>query len=98
MTFSEPEIKRWETLIAEFLERRRPPPHLRKDVDLSFRIERRSIEIFEIRSHWTGKGKPTEHRIAKGDVHEMQTELEGLAGESRFKMAKLRASPRSSDH
>jgi hypothetical protein len=65
MTLSEPEIKRWETLIAEFLERRRPPPRLRKDVDLSFRIKRQSVEIFEIRSHWTGKGKPTEHRIAK---------------------------------
>jgi hypothetical protein len=52
-------------LIAEFLERRRPPPRLRKDVDLAFRVNRQSIEIFEIRSHWTGKGKPTEHRIAK---------------------------------
>jgi hypothetical protein len=65
MTLSEPEIKRWEKLIAEFVERRRPAPHLRKDVDLSFRIEKRSVEIFEVRSHWTGKGKPTEHRIAK---------------------------------
>jgi hypothetical protein len=54
MTLSEPEIKRWETLIAEFLERRRPPPRLRKDVDLSSRIKRQSVEIFEIRSHWTG--------------------------------------------
>ena len=65
MMLSEPEIKRWEMLIAEFLERRRPPPRLRKDFDLSFRVKRRSVEIFEVRSHWTGKGKPTEHRIAK---------------------------------
>jgi hypothetical protein len=65
VTLSEFEIKRCEKLVAEFLERRRPPPRLRKDVDLSFRINRQSVEIFEIRSHWTGKGKPTEHRIAK---------------------------------
>ena len=65
MTLSNIEIKRCEALIAEFLERRRPPPRLRKDVDLSFRVKRGSVEIFEVRSHWTGKGKPTEHRIAK---------------------------------
>ena len=65
MTLSAFEIKRYEKLVAEFIERRRPPPRLRKDVDLAFRIDERSIEIFEIRAHWTGKGKPIEHSIAK---------------------------------
>ena len=65
MTLSEFEIKRCEKLLAEFIERRRPPAHLRKDVDLTFRINRESIEIFEIRAHWTLRGKPIEHPIAK---------------------------------
>ena len=65
MTLSEFEIKRCEKLLAEFIERRRPHPRLRKDVDLAFRIKGQSVEIFEIRAHWTGKGKPIEHRIAK---------------------------------
>ena len=65
MTLSEFEIKRYETMIAAFLELRRPPLRLRKDIDLGFRVKRRSVEIFEVRSHWTGKGKPMEHRIAK---------------------------------
>ena len=65
MTLSEFEIKRCEKLVAEFIERRRPPAHLRKDVDLTFRINGQSVEIIEIRAHWTGKGKPIEHRIAK---------------------------------
>ena len=67
---SELEIKRCEKLVAEFIERRRPPPRLRKDVDLTFRINRQSVEIFEIRPHWTGKGNPVEHRIAKATLNE----------------------------
>jgi Protein of unknown function (DUF3024) len=65
VTLSSFEIKRYEKLVAEFIERRRPPPRLRKDVDLAFRIDERSLEIFEVRAHWTGKGKPIEHSIAK---------------------------------
>ena len=65
MTLSEFEIKRCEKLIADFIERRRPPARLRKEVDLAFRVNGQSIEIFEIRAHWTGKGKPIEHPIAK---------------------------------
>lgn len=65
MRLPETELKRWEILIANFLEGRRPPQRLRKDVDLSFRVDRKSVEIFEVRAHWTGKSKPTEHRIAK---------------------------------
>jgi hypothetical protein len=65
VTLTEFEIKRCEKLIAEFIERRGPPPHLRKDVDLAFRMKGQSVEIIEIRANWTGKGKPIEHRIAK---------------------------------
>jgi hypothetical protein len=65
VTLSEFEIKRCEKLVAEFIQRRRPPAHLRKEVDLAFRISGQSVELLEIRPHWTGKGKPIEHRIAK---------------------------------
>ena len=55
VTLSEFEIKRCEKLVAEFIERRRPPARLRKDVDLAFRIKGPSVEIFEIRANWTRK-------------------------------------------
>jgi hypothetical protein len=60
VTLSEFEAKRCEKLVAQFIERRRPPARLRKEVDLAFRVE-----IFEIRASWTGEGKPIEHPIAK---------------------------------
>jgi len=65
VTLSEFEAKRCEKLVAQFIERRRPPARLRNEVDLAFRIKGRSVEIFEIRASWTGEGRPIEHPIAK---------------------------------
>ena len=70
MTLSESEIKRCERIVAEFIEQRRPPLRLRRNVDLAFRMKGQSVEIFEIRAHWTGKGNPIEHRIAKATLNE----------------------------
>jgi hypothetical protein len=48
---SEFEMKRCEKLVAEFVQQRRPPSHLRAKVDLAFRVSGQSIEIFELRPH-----------------------------------------------
>jgi ribosomal protein L39E len=65
MTLSEFDTKRCEKLVARFMEKRRPPPHVRAEIDLSFRITGQSVEIFEIRRHWRDKSKKLEHSIAK---------------------------------
>jgi hypothetical protein len=65
VTLSEFEIKRCEKLVAQFIERRRPSPHLRAEVDLAFRINGQSVEIFEVRRHWRDNSKMLEHPIAK---------------------------------
>ncbi len=64
MTLSEFDTKRCEKLVAQFIEKRRPPPHVRADVDLSFRIDRQSVEIFEVRPNWRDKTKLQEHSTA----------------------------------
>lgn len=46
-------------VMENFLDKRRPPEHLRAQVDLSYRIENQSILIFELRPRWD---KPTEIR------------------------------------
>lgn len=48
-----------------FLDRRRPPEHLRDQVDLNYRIENQSVFIFEVRPHWMKKGQIIESSIAK---------------------------------
>jgi len=67
MALSEFETKRVETVVGAFVERRRPPPHIRPQLDLGFRLSGQSVEIFEIRPRWRGQpGEIMEHFVAKG--------------------------------
>ena len=65
MAFSELELKRCEKLVAAFVQKRRPPPHIRAQIDLAFRISGQSIEIFHIRPHWQDKSRTIEESVAK---------------------------------
>jgi len=65
MAISEFEIKRCEKLVGAYVEQHRPPPHIRKQVDLGFRIKDQSIEIFEIRPLWNNPDKTIEEMQAK---------------------------------
>jgi hypothetical protein len=51
MALSEFETKKCEKAIEAFMNRRRPPEHIRDKLDLGYRIKRRSVELFEIRPH-----------------------------------------------
>jgi hypothetical protein len=48
MAFNELEIKRLEKLVGAFIETRRPPPGIRSQLDLGFRIQGHSVELFEV--------------------------------------------------
>lgn len=65
MAFSEFERKRYEKIVDAYVQRRRPPPRLRKELDISFRIRGQSIELFEIRPAWREPGKQIENPIIK---------------------------------
>jgi hypothetical protein len=65
MAFSEFEIRSCETKMGEFISKHRPPPDMRKNVDLSFRLKDQSIVIFEIRPLRNNPSKTIEEQIAK---------------------------------
>lgn len=65
MALSQFEIKRYKKDVEQFLEKRRPPTHLRDKVDIGARLEGQSIEIFEIRPIWNDPSKKMESSIAK---------------------------------
>ena len=65
VAFSEFENKKHERLIRRYLETRRPPPHIRNELDLGYRQTGQSIELFEIRPQWRQPEKQIEHAIAK---------------------------------
>ena len=51
--------------MAAFIERRRPPPHIRPRLDLAFRMQGQSVELFEIRPDWQDGSRIVEHPLAK---------------------------------
>ena len=65
MAFSEFEIKRLQKIVGRYIEKNRPPEHLREQVDLSFKIKGQSVEIFEIRPIWNNPKEKMEEPVAK---------------------------------
>lgn len=65
MPFRELEKKRCEKAIAGFMERRRPPPHIRDALDFGFSIKGQSVEIFEVRPFWRNPDETIEEAVAK---------------------------------
>lgn len=65
MTISEFEIKKCEKDLEVFMKKHRPPANIRNEVDFSYRIENQSVEIFEIRPHWSNPSEKIETPIAK---------------------------------
>ena len=52
MAISEFEIKRCEREVEKFLKARRPPAHIRNQLDFGYRLENQSVELYEIRPDW----------------------------------------------
>ncbi len=57
MAFSEIERARLRKAVAPFMDARRPPAHMRQELDLSYRIVEQSLEIIEVRPRF--RGAPT---------------------------------------
>lgn len=65
MVFNDIERKQCEVAVTRFIEARRPPLHLRDQVDLSFRLRGQSVEIFEVRPAYRDPSTRIEHAVAK---------------------------------
>ena len=60
MALTEIEMARVRRAMDAFLQRRRPPAHIRAQVDIGVRVSGQSVEIFEVRPVW--RGPPDEKR------------------------------------
>jgi hypothetical protein len=65
MAFSEFELKKHEKLLKAYIEKHRPPAHIRNELDLDYRQTGQSVEIFEIRSRWDNPKEKIENPVAK---------------------------------
>ena len=65
MALSDFEKKRIERIVRDYIEKHRPPAHIRNEVDLSFRVKGQSVEIFEVRPKWDDPSVKIEESLAK---------------------------------
>ncbi len=91
-------MKRYEKVIQGFVTKRRPPAHLRNEVDLGFRLTGQSIEIFEIRSAWEDPKEKFEQPVAKATyikrqnlwkIYWMKSDLKWHKYEPEFEVSEL---------
>lgn len=65
MALSEFEKKKLEKAAEEFLAIKRPPPHIRSQLDIGYRIAGQSVEVFELRPYYLDESQILEHAVAK---------------------------------
>jgi hypothetical protein len=65
MALSEFEIRRIEKIVGNYVERRRPPPHIRPELDIGYRVEGQSVLLFEMRPTWREPSTKIESPVAK---------------------------------
>jgi hypothetical protein len=65
VAFSEFETHRYSSIVEKYVATRRPPPEIRNELDVSFRIEGQSLEIYEIRPAFDNPEEKVESPIAK---------------------------------
>ena len=65
MALSEIEKKRCEKIVGAYIEKHRPPAHIRPELDIGFRVKEQSVEIFEIRPVWRNPKEKMENPVAK---------------------------------
>ncbi len=65
MAFNDIEKKRCQIIVSSYIKRIRPDISIRSQLDISFRIEKQSVEIFEIRPHFKELKQKMEISIAK---------------------------------
>lgn len=65
MAFNDIERMRIQNALDRFLERRRPAPHIRPQLDVAYRIEGQSVVIFEVRPDWMDPSRTMENLVAK---------------------------------
>ena len=65
MAFNDLDRKRIEKAMTAFLDKRRPPPHIRPQLDIGYRLIEQSVELFEIRPQWDDPSIIREQPFAK---------------------------------
>lgn len=65
MALNDIERKRIEKIVGAFVQKHRPAPHVRPQLDVGFQINGQSVEIFGIRQRWNKPDEKINESVAK---------------------------------
>lgn len=65
MPFNELETQKIKNAVEAIFMAKRPPVHIRKQLDLGYRIDKQNLFLFEVRPHWQDASQVLENEIAK---------------------------------
>src|SRR2546426_905701 len=65
MALTELQRKECERAMGALLEKRRPPAHIRPQLDIGIRVSDQSVEVFQVRPRWDEPKEKVESPIAK---------------------------------
>jgi len=65
MALNDIERQKIENAVAAFIQKRRPPSHVRPKLDYGFRVSGQSVELYEIRPQWDRPEVKRESAFAK---------------------------------
>jgi hypothetical protein len=65
MALTEFQTAQVEMSVSKYIESKRPPKHIREEVDLAYRIEDQSIVVYEIRARFDNPAEKIDEFIAK---------------------------------
>ena len=65
MAFNDLERRKIENALNAFVDKIRPAPHIRPELDYGFEISGQSVELLEIRPQWDDKSIIRRHPFAK---------------------------------
>ncbi len=65
MVLSGFETKKYEKVVRAVIAKNRPHAHIRKELDLGYRLKGHSVEIFEVRPRWDNPKEIMESPVAK---------------------------------
>ena len=65
MAFNDLDLKRIEKAAEAFMAERRPPPHIRPQLDLEYQIHNQTVELLEVRPAWNCPSEVMRRPIAK---------------------------------
>ncbi|MGH8529929.1 MAG: DUF3024 domain-containing protein [Nevskiales bacterium] len=72
MSFTDIELARHKRTLDAWIEKNRPPPHIRPKLDFGYRITGQSVELFEIRPAFGRPEEMQEGAIAKATWNKRQ--------------------------